>query len=73
MKSTNGRYEITWPSKEENHQLADNYQLALDRVNSLLKRVQGYQELLQRYEGIIQNQLNNEIAEKVNDKTEDVL
>lgn len=73
MKSTNGRYEITSPSKEENHQLADNYQLALDRVNSLLKRVQGYQELLQRYDGIIQNQLNNEIAEKVNDKTEDVL
>jgi len=73
MKSTNGRYEITWPSKEENPQLADNYHLVLGRVNSLLKRVQGYQKLLQRYDGIIQNQLKNEIAGKLHNKTEDVL
>ena len=39
VRKTNGRYEVTWPWKEENPQLPDNYQLAVGRVNSLLKRI----------------------------------
>ena len=29
-RKTNGRYEVTWPWKEENPQLPDNYQLTLE-------------------------------------------
>ena len=53
VRKTNGRYEVTWPWREENPQLPDNYQLALGRLNSLLKRIQENPELLQRYYSII--------------------
>ena len=32
VRKTNGRYEVTWPWKEENPQLPDNYQLALGNL-----------------------------------------
>ena len=53
--------------EEENAQLPDNYQLALGRLNSLLKRIQGNPELLQRYDSIIKDQLKKEVIEEVND------
>jgi len=57
VTKTNRRHEVTWLWKEENPQLPDNYQLALGRLNSLLKRIQRNAELLQRCEGIIKDQL----------------
>ena len=71
VRKTNGRYEVTWPWKEENPQLPDNYQLAVGRLNSLLKRIQGNPELIQRYDRIIKDQLKKEIIEEVNDVTEE--
>ena len=71
VRKTNGRYEVTWPWKEENPRLPDNYQLALGRLNSLLKRIQGRPELLQKYDSIIKDQLKKEIIEEVNDGTEE--
>ena len=73
VRKTNGRYEVTWPWKKENPQLPDNYQLTLGRLNSLLKRIQGNPELLQKYDNIIQDQVKNEIIEQVDDKTEEGL
>ena len=57
VRKTNGRYEVTWQWKEANPRLPDNYQLALGRLNSLLKRIQGKLELLQKYDSIIKDQL----------------
>ena len=54
----------------QNPQLSDNYQLAVGRLNSLLKRIQGNPELIQRYDSIIKDQLKKEIIEEVNDRTE---
>ena len=51
--------------------LPDNYQLALARLNSLLRRIQGNPELIQRYNSIIKDQLKKEIIEEGNDKTEE--
>ena len=53
VRKINGRYEVTWPWKEENPQLPDNYQFTLGRLNSLLKRIQENPELLQRNYSII--------------------
>ena len=53
----------------ENPQLPDNYQLALGRLNSLLRRIQGNPELLEKYDNIIKDELEKEIIEKVSDET----
>ena len=45
--------------------------MALGRLNSLLKRIQGRPELLQKYDSIIKDQLKKEIIEEVNDGTEE--
>ena len=71
VRKTNGRYEVTWQWKKANLRLPDNYQLALGRLNSLLKRIQGKLELLQKYDSIIKDQLKKEIIEEVNDRTEE--
>ena len=71
VRKTNRRYEVTWPWKEANPRLRDNYQLALGRLNSLLKRIQGKPELLQKYDSIIKDQLKKEVIEEVNDRTEE--
>ena len=70
VRRTNGRYEVTWPWKEANPRLPDNYQLVFGRLHSLLKRIQGKPELLQKYDSIIKDQLKKEIIEKVKDRTE---
>ena len=45
--------------------------MALGRLNSLLKRIQGKPELLQKYDSIIKDQLEKEIIEEVNDRSEE--
>ena len=64
VSKTNGRYEVTWQWKEANPRLPDNYQLALGRLNSLLKRIQGKLELLQKYDSIIKDQLKKKSLRK---------
>ena len=54
---------------EKNPQLPNNYQLALGRLNSLLKRIQVNSELLHKHDSIIQDQLKKEIVDKVDDET----
>ena len=44
--------------------------MVVGRLNSLLKRIQGNPELIQRYDSIIKDQIKNEIIEEVNDRTE---
>ena len=70
-RKTNERSEVTWQWKEANPRLPDNYQLALGRLNFLLKRIQGKLELLQKHDSIIKDQLKKEIIKEVNDRTEE--
>ena len=44
----NGRYEVTWPWKERRKpNLADNYDLCVGRLKSLMKRFKSNPELLE--------------------------
>lgn len=42
----NGKYEVTQPWREENPDLADNYDLSVGQLKSLLKRFESNSELL---------------------------
>ena len=64
----NGRFEVTWPWKEENPNLADSYDLLIGRLKSLLKIFESNPELLERYDNVIKEQLSKEIIEKVDEK-----
>ena len=66
----NGRYVVSLPWRDTSAFLPDNFQLSLRRVNSLLKRLQGTPELLERYDAIIREQLDLGIIVPV-DQTED--
>ena len=60
-----GRYQVTWPWKEENPELPVNRQLAVGRLRSNVSRMRNKPELLKQYDSIIQDQLNKGIIEKV--------
>ena len=70
-KLVDGRYEVTWPWKEENPNLPSNYYLALGRLKSILQKLKKHPQLLQQYEAIIQEQLQRGIIEKVVTGTEE--
>ena len=52
-----GRYEVNLPWKEHHRLLPDNYEVAVSRLNSVLKRLKKTPELLQEYNHIIENSL----------------
>ena len=53
----NNRYQVTWPWKEEDPNLPDNFELAPGRLKSLIRRLQNDPENLKRYDAVIQEQL----------------
>jgi len=71
VKLVDGRYEVTWPWKEENPNLPSNYYLALGRLKSILQKLKKHSQLLQQYEAIIQEQLQRGIIERVVAGTEE--
>jgi hypothetical protein len=46
LKFENGRYEVTWPWKEENSDLPTNRELAFGRLKSCVKKMKDTSELL---------------------------
>ena len=60
------RYEVSLPWKQTYPVLHDHYELALRRLNRLLKRLRQNLEILSRYDSIIKEQLNKGIIESVN-------
>jgi len=73
VKFVEGRYEVTWPWKEENPSLPTNYYLAVGRLKAILQKLQKHPQLLKQYEAIIQEQLQRGIIEKVGTETEEGL
>ncbi len=63
------RYHVSFPWKEEIPDLPTNYELALGRLKSLLKRLSKDKDMLERYNGIIQDQLSKGIIERVTPET----
>ena len=48
-----GRYQVTWPWKEENPELPVNRQLAVGRLRSNVSRMRNKPELMKQYDSII--------------------
>ena len=67
IKFEEGRYQITWPLKLNGVGVSDNFEVALRRMKSLVQRLQSDVNLLQIYDGIIKQQLNQGIIERVDD------
>ena len=63
----NGRYMVTWPWREDDPDLPENYQLALGRLKSILQRLVKIPTLLEKYDAIIKEQLNKGIIERITD------
>ncbi|XP_065062963.1 uncharacterized protein LOC135689604 [Rhopilema esculentum] len=59
------RYQVSLPWKVDISCLNDDYNLALNRLKSLLCRLKGNPELLSEYDNIFKEQLNNGIIEQV--------
>jgi len=58
---------VTWPWKCENNSLSDNYSLAFSRMKMLTHQLQSDKDLLQKYDSVIQHQVNTGIIEEVVD------
>lgn len=65
IKFEDGRYNVTWPWKEENPELPENRALAHGRLKSCLKRLSDKPEFLHKYDEIIQDQFKKGVIEKV--------
>ena len=63
-----GRFQVSWPWKEQNIDLPENYELSLGRLKSMKKKLDGNPELLHRYNQVIQDQLKKGIIEKVTEE-----
>jgi len=70
VKFANGRYMVTWSWKDENPDLPENFQLAYGRLRSIVHKLKKDPKLLEKYEAIIQDQLQKGIIEKVTNNSE---
>jgi len=70
VKKVNGRYQVTWPWRNEDAKLPENFELSLGRLKSLYKRIGASPELLQKYNSIIQDQLEKGIIERIKEESE---
>ena len=60
-----GCYKVSLPWKELHEPLSDNYQLSVNRLNSLLRRLCHTPDILRQYDSTIQEQLSQGIIEPV--------
>lgn len=65
IRFKDGRYEVALPWKDPHPTLPDNYKLSLKRLQGLLRRLQHDQGVLQEYNTIIRNQIQQGIVEVV--------
>ena len=66
-----GRYQVGFPWKEYPPTLASNFQLASGRLCSTIKRLAQDKNLLEKYDGVIKQQLDRGIIEKVTKSEKD--
>ena len=73
LKYERGRYAVKWPWKKDKPDLPENYGVALERLKSLLSRLKGNPDLVQKYDEIIEDQLRQGIIESVGSDKYDIL
>ena len=61
VKKQDGRYYVAWPWKDENCKRPRNYELSVDRLKSLQKRLKDDPELRQKYDEVIKDQLEKDV------------
>ncbi|XP_052784398.1 uncharacterized protein LOC128220159 [Mya arenaria] len=66
VRFDDGRYQVTWPWREEDFELPSNRQLALGRLRSTVARMCKIPELFKKYNTVIEDQLEKGVIEKVN-------
>ncbi|XP_060570667.1 uncharacterized protein LOC132728956 [Ruditapes philippinarum] len=59
------RYYVKWPWRGDNYEVPENRPLAFGRLKSLVKRFKDNPDVLQKYDSVIQDQLEKGIIEKV--------
>ena len=67
---TGGRYEVSLPWKDSHSLLPTNYQLSLQRLWGLLRRLRQDQNVLREYDSIIKDQIRQGIVEIVEPQEE---
>ena len=65
IKLDDGRYEVSLPFKDGHPPIPDNYSLSEKRLQSLFARLRSKPKLLSQYDGIIREQLDKGIIERV--------
>lgn len=65
LKFEDDRYSVTLPWKEDRFCLPENRELALGRLKSLVNKFRNHPKLVEKYDGIIRNQVTLGIIEKV--------
>ena len=65
IKFKNSRYQVTWPWRNKDICLSENVDLAMGRLRSLICRLKSDVTLLEKYNCIIQQQLQDGIIEVV--------
>jgi hypothetical protein len=63
VKFENGRYKVPLPWREFHNPLPNNYQLSVNRLQGLLRRLRQDPAVLKEYDGTIQDQLRKGIVE----------
>ena len=66
LKFENGRYQVTWPWKEEFPELPVNRELAVGRLKSVVSKLRNQPEFLHKYDSILKDQLGKGVIETVN-------
>ena len=71
LKFEDERYKVTWPWKEDKSCLPENHELAFGRLKSLVNKMRNTPHLIEKYDDIIQNQLQLGVIEKVTNNRKD--
>lgn len=65
VKCEETRYSVKWPWISDDLELPTNYELALGRLKSQIRRYAGQPEVLAQYQDVLDEQARNGIIEKV--------
>ena len=67
----NGRYQVTWPWREECPDLPSNHELAMGRLRSFVSKIKRQPELMKKYNSIIREQVDRDVIEKIDNTIQD--
>ena len=67
IQYSDGRYAVSWHWKSNADELPSNFDITFTRMKSLARRLQNDRPLLEKYDGVIQDQVTMGIIEKVNE------